>query len=791
VSGAIAMPGETIGPFARWARTLIEWGYAPLPEIPGTKKPGAFDHRGQWAGLTGWPKCYDNGRPSKETLEIWGRNGTGLGVLCGYNGLAVGDIDTENTEIRQVIEAVIRQAIEEVRSAANPDVLTAPFEPISPVSKRGRKGESFFFYAPGLASQSWKINDEMIFELLAAGRKCTIPPTIHEDTGQPYIWTSESDVTDLRPEELPRLPDDIADRISAALKPFGYKPELRLVEGGSSRQAGIAGDADSPFRQLEDLAMANLHLWVPKLPLYKCRPIARGGYEAVATWRKSSQGRPDRRRDLNLKIHPEGIRDFGDGTKYGPIALVKAACECDATTAFNFLADQLGYGECDVSALIEMAGPSIEQEEQEPVTTRPEPKPAETNAEPPLLKYTYNVPGLVGEIIEWTIDTARRPNRIVALGTAISVTGTLIGRRVAGPTRSATHLYTMAIGDTGHGKQHGINTATKLMHAAGAGSHLGAGEYFSLSGVYSMLWESPLTLCLQDEFGKFIQGVNDSKSNSWEKSVSRVLRTLWGTSFGMLPGVQWAKEKKKAIWSPALSIYGFSTPDEFNAALQGDSITNGFVNRLLMLELGERHPEIDPAIDLDVVPPSFADKLRALYMWSGPESLVRIDDPAIPELKPDVLPWADSQAHACYKDFSRFIDAEGDKKPDIKDFISRCAETAIRLATIRAAGRWGHGATVDTSDVDWARDIVWTATQSLATGIQDYEPETDRKKSIDRIARWMRRKHPELKRAITWTEIRRYEGGNVKTPELRDRIEHMVAVGTIKKEGGGYVPVGK
>jgi hypothetical protein len=46
---------------------------------------------------------------------------------------------------------------------------------------------------------------------------------------------------------------------------------------------------------------------------------------------------------------------------------------------------------------------------------------------------THGIPGLVGEIVEFVVLTARRPNRILALGTALTTVGTLIGRRVSGP----------------------------------------------------------------------------------------------------------------------------------------------------------------------------------------------------------------------------------------------------------------------------------------------------------------------------------------------------------------------
>jgi hypothetical protein len=55
---------------------------------------------------------------------------------------------------------------------------------------------------------------------------------------------------------------------------------------------------------------------------------------------------------------------------------------------------------------------------------------------------------------------------------------------------------------------------------------------------------------------------------------------------------------------PAMSILGLSTPDEFTAALQGESIDNGLLNRFLALPSTVRIEETDPPLDTFVVPTS-------------------------------------------------------------------------------------------------------------------------------------------------------------------------------------------
>ena len=89
---------------------------------------------------------------------------------------------------------------------------------------------------------------------------------------------------------------------------------------------------------------------MPALMLYRCRRTQKG-YEAVPTWRPSTTGRELEKRHLNLKIVPEGIRDFGADQGYTPLDLVMAACDCDLDTAFRFLSERLGWAsDLDLSA---------------------------------------------------------------------------------------------------------------------------------------------------------------------------------------------------------------------------------------------------------------------------------------------------------------------------------------------------------------------------------------------------------------------------------------------------------
>ena len=745
-----------MGAYAQCAERLIERGFAAVPIMPGTKRPGFF-FAGMWIGLANWQKRFSGGPPPATERERWAAGDAGVGVVAGQasHGLIAVDIDSEDPAIQATLRTVL---------------------PPTHVRKTGARGETLFYHGPGIAqSQSWNIAGKRIVDLIGPGRQTVLPPTIHPDTGTPYRWSGSESLEDLQPHELPTLPADIAEQITAALLPLGYRPEPPPHEHNNSSNGGDGG-SDNPHRQLNDEALANLDAWVPALMLYRCRRTQKG-YEAVPTWRSSTTGRELEKRHLNLKIVPEGIRDFGADQGYTPLDLVMAACDCDLDTAFRFLSERLGW-----TSNLDLSG--LQQQSETRKTVEPS-APVKPKAPIDELAHFTTVPGLVGELVDWITATSRRPNRVLALGAAVTVVGTLIGRRAAGPTRSATHLYAVGIAPTGSGKQHLLDSVIRLMEAAKAGGHIGPSKFFSLSAVLELLSSKPLVLCPQDEIGVFLKAVTSKRATSHEAAVSQILRALWGISFATMPTPAWAQRETQLISSPALSIFGVSTLEEFHAALQGESVANGFINRFLALTSNIRAPDRDPETDPSCVPASLSRDLQALYLWSGPESLIQIGNPSA-RIQPEILPWASKEANDCYTDFTRVVEDHVDEHQGSGAYLARCAETAVRLATIRAAGRWGRSARVDLSDIEWGVGVAWTAGQALAEAAQDFLPQNERGEMTEKILAYVRRKHPVKPR-----DIQQFLKGRLRSKDIKDILSQLVEAGEVEWQGDEYQPTAK
>src|SRR5262249_34200230 len=224
-----------------------------------------------------------------------------------------------------------------------------------------------------------------------------------------------------------------------------------------------------------------------------------------------------------------------------------------------------------------------------------------------------HVPGLVGQIVEWIVAGARRPNRVMALGVALAVVGTLIGRRVEGPTGNATHLYVFILAPTGWGKDYPLWCGNKLMIAVGAKPLLGPSEFVSGRGIIKYLKRRPLTLCIVDELGDLFQLINGQKDNPWVTDLLGHFKKCYN-SWQIVNTAETMRDESVTINHPAVSIVGACTAQSFFEALKPADVEGGFANRAMLLpfEGFKRPPERDVPEEADEPPAMLISELKKL-----------------------------------------------------------------------------------------------------------------------------------------------------------------------------------
>ena len=249
---------------------------------------------------------------------------------------------------------------------------------------------------------------------------------------------------------------------------------------------------------------------------------------------------------------------------------------------------------------------------------------------------------------------------------------------------------------------------------------------------------------------------------------------------------EWASREAQQVHTPALSIFGTSTADELFQALQGESIDNGLLSRFLVLNSRLRAKDTPPQLTKEVTP-ELADRCRGLYRWYGTDvELIDIKRPV--EQLVTQLPWASKAAEKEYLEFARMIDDRIDQDPALRPFLTRAAETAIRLATIRAAGVGYQSAVVAVDDVYWGAGIAWLTGQQLFAGAQTAVPETERSRLIKRILDRIRAGNFKKKK-VKVRYLQQRLGRYLKAKEIKEIVAEMIGLDLLRQEPDGTLAI--
>ena len=698
-------------PYSLAGPSLVEMGYAAIPVMPGSKRPGSVSF-GNWYGDMDWSRFCDR-LPTEIESHIWTRwQDAGVCVAIDHT-LKVIDIDTDDSEIIEAIKAVLPPIV---------------------VAKKGKKGLSVFFRgSDAIVSRPFNLQlaggfETRVVDLLAHGRQTVVPPTVHPETEQPYIWITEDTLADTPIEKLPMLPDDIADQLTAVLAQFGTVPEFKPR---GNRGEEVFGE--SIWREVNNFALANLDSWVPALFGVDAKRQRNGTYRARAFWRGVE--------NFNVGITEEGITDWGATQSYTPIDLVMVGINTGYfEPAYEWLVAQTGYQpttsdwDARAATIAERLMASSQRkrealEQKLPVTT-----PAEVFAEvitqpvrAPRAKLDPFDPAAAGGLMEaianWVLDTARSPVPEFAIMTAASFVATLFSRRAVGPTGAGLNMYLVGVAGPGFGKEHPHKTLQTLALDSGMQQLIGPGEVTSGSAIEKVVRNRPAFIMPWDEMGVVLQSVTGGGSTAWAKTIRKVLLEIFSKSTGIWTGKEHADKMTDSsanpIHCPTVSLLGMSTPTEFYKGLTEATLSDGFLARLIVIEARDR-PDRKRAAPLLVTPPSLIQQVKKAQETLPTKGNIAAFRSADQRPYLHTVPWENEDAE------SRWVAIEDWQIDQIEEhgahdgMIGRTAEHTIKLATVRALSRNPAAPVVTIEDVEWGYAVVQRSIDSLERGVQEY-----------------------------------------------------------------------
>lgn len=741
------MPADNKSPFAQHAAALAANGYAVLPILPRDKAPGQYS-KGRWQLMSGWAKHRDQ-KPEAFLIRLWsGWQDANIGVVTGTrvgeHEFGCLDFDTDDLDILERLESAI---------------------PPSRVRKRGNRGYTAFYRFPvGYAGQKWFLEKKVVCEFLTGNgvRQTVVPPSIHP-TGKTYTWDGPDTLENTTPAELPVITAEDLDRLIETLEMIGATRSVAKADAQSH------GDdhGDMLWNRVNAMALADLGRWFPVLGLPKTRAKPNGGYEAVASWRPSGRGRPVEQRSPNLSAISTGIRDFGTDQSYSPIDVVMAAQGWPFDHALQWLAERFGIDMNEDLGDWPEAGIPVSETQPQAAT-----EPDHDHDTGEIHHSAVAIPGLVGDITDWIMASARQPNRPLAIGAALAVVGTLVGRRIAGPTLSGTHLYTVMLARSGDGKDHPLKQVVRLLDAANQPQLVGPDELMSQTAVIKLLTRLPVNLCPIDELGAFLAKLANRRASTHEKGISKTLRTAWGRSFDMMLTPEWGGQASERIPAPAMSILGVSTDEEFFGALTGSDVINGFLNRFLMIRGDAGVADREPAVNPHHVPDGLRADLVKLFMDASKLTEVEMSRPFDSVAPGYVLRW-DMDAQERFEALKDTV-AQSRQDADASPFYARTNEMAVRIATIIAAGRFSP--VVDLPDMEFGADMALQSAVFMRHAAGEHMAANERSGYRNRILRFVR----NAGKAVTRRDIQRFLKAELDSRTLKDILEQMVEAGDIR-----------
>jgi hypothetical protein len=374
--------------------------------------------------------------------------------------------------------------------------------------------------------------------------------------------------------------------------------------------------------------------------------------------------------------------------------------------------------------------------------------------------------GLLGHAIQYVVDTAGLPDRMLALGVALSALGKGIDRKVIGPSGNTVILFILLIAETGAGKQHGLDCIRALLRAMGLEHCYAAGGLASvqaieeiIEGIKDRCDPNPNALVVIDEVGSWLQRILAKSQLGNVSEIPSHLQILWGLSGeGAWIGTKKLTKEMRSWYSVAFSLIGFSTEKAFFKALKDRLIGSGFVNRMLLFNVGRGAVER--------VDPKPIDGPMRLTLPTKDGSTVLLRDF-------HRLGWGPGVKEACraYEKQIRAMPSEADRELWI-----RTHDIALRLATVVAVYRCSGK--VEMEDWNWAVEIAKGSTQRLKQGVDKHMLEELEGAELADCVRDYARTHRG--RCVTIGEFRKLlerKTGDIR--KINEVIWHVAGTGDI------------
>lgn len=611
---------------------LFEMGYSPIP----------VQFKGKNPIINEWTKyCIE--RPSQELIEQWDakfeKGILNIGVTCGKaSGIIVLDIDSDDK-----------------------DFLTK--FPLSPVVRRGSKGEARFFrYSQELKSASFPFLD-----ILSDGRQVIIPPSTHP-LGMQYKWLSPYTLENTRPDELPELDIKALQKILPSLK------ENKVTESGRNNKlknivTAMRGRGENEYNIIKEI------------------------YE----FDKSNN-------------NPRLFSDRSEGY-YAK----------DEDAAFNNAAK---FFSSINASLIKANVFTFDREKTETeLSEAPQIDADDFKTDKFIMKPYPKARGIMGDFMDYCELVSAGKQDVLSLGGAISLMSILASNKYITKVRGLTtcpNTYIINLGYSGFGKETAQKAIQDLIGETGL---LGAASYRSGTSIILNLPSQQERLDIIDECSSLLKAMGGRED--YKSEIVEILSSLFTKGSSKFIGFSSAEKGQNfgACYNPHVNILGSTTPNGFKVSVNREMAAKGLLPRFLLFfesdtgrykgreDNSEKAEAIFEKLKKDVnyfleiekiIDPNFVPELNIIDKNNDKKVQVstcgyKYIHNVIPMTKEAMDLWLNYEE-------AQFYNKSKDPNSFESAFIGRFAELSIKLALLDTLSL--KRSEIEPDSIRWAIDVI-------------------------------------------------------------------------------------
>jgi hypothetical protein len=364
------------------------------------------------------------------------------------------------------------------------------------------------------------------------------------------------------------------------------------------------------------------------------------------------------------------------------------------------------------------------------------------------------LPGLVSDIAHWILSASRVPQKRFAVAAAIIIVGLAAARHLKTPTRSQLNIYMLLIAKTANGKDAPLTAAKNILRAARLREMIGPAGGASDISVYLHCHAYPVTLLPIDEFGDILAANNAHNASSHAQKLNAAYKIMW--SGGQVPVPKAASRGNITLDDPFVSMMASSTPKQFFNAVSSKQAEDGLLNRMLMISVEKFAPFNKKSGDIGDVPVEIAERLRSLANRPGAhggdprafrakrkkakETDDEDDEETVIVAPPQsvVVPWDGEKAEAFFDAYADEERAMIEKDERRATFGPRCAENALKVATILAVSQNPHQPAVDLRCLRLGKLLAEASFSDMTRGFERHVPDSKNADMQDKIMQIIR-----------------------------------------------------